>query len=72
MNKQSTIAANLLLIAIEIHNNPSHRGAIADGFELIAGLMDPCEDCDHPSFEAGPLPAPAIVAAELPTIEQAA
>ena len=49
-------------IAASIRNNPHDREAIADGFDLIADEMGPCEDCDHPSNEDFPV----IEAADLP------
>ena len=38
-------AASLRFLAQIVRNNPSAREAIANGFELIADCMEPCEDC---------------------------
>lgn len=40
-------------LAAVIRATPNHRGAIANGFELIAAAMTPCFDCgcDHPDMD---------------------
>lgn len=46
-----TPAENLRLIAAAIRANPYARATIAEGFELIADAMEPCEDCGHPAHD---------------------
>lgn len=48
-------ADRLREIAAEIRGNPYARGTIAEGFELIAQAMEPCEDCGHPSLDDLPV-----------------
>lgn len=49
-------ADRLREIAAEIRANPYARGTIAQGFELIAEAMEPCEDCGHPDIDLNDLP----------------
>lgn len=44
-------ADRLREIAAEIRANPYARATIAEGFELIAEAMEPCEDCGQPAHD---------------------
>lgn len=50
MSNIQTRAAAVRNLAQVIRENPLARDAIADGFELIADAMEPCEDCGNPSL----------------------
>lgn len=39
-------------LAQVIRNDPTARDSIAEGFELIAQAMEPCEDCGHQDADA--------------------
>lgn len=38
-------AQKLRDLAAQIRDNPHARAAIADGFDLLADALTPCEDC---------------------------
>lgn len=60
--KATKNAEKLRAIADKIRSNPHAREAIAEGFELIAEAMTPCEDCA--SKQGAPARAPRAKAAD--------
>lgn len=68
MNAASHPAPEFRRIAATIRNNPNDRQAIADGFDLIAEIMEPCVDCGAPLPSIGDLPSPVIDPKDLPDV----
>lgn len=68
MNAASNPTEQFRKIAADIRSNPHARDAIADGFDLIAEIMEPCIDCGAPLPAVDELPSPVIDPRDLPDV----